>query len=244
MAQEEKRRRSPSKLDLCDTNGLIEFWNSQVSVEQNIANEPLATTMIANYLSQRFWFGGREILVAGCGPHGRFLNMLIMAKSSRVVGVDFSPVAIMLLKKNFDDIEFVKSDISKLPFGDGEFDFSICIDTLSCILNEELFRYATLELCRVTKTDLLIIDTTTLSARLEFNASNRVLRTRDLHVQFASVMGMELSCVEEHYFGNPAHLDSRKTVMYFRRIGVPSPEQMLIDSKEMDGGNDKWMGKK
>lgn len=62
-----------------------------------------------------------RVLDAGCG-YGRTSEWL-----ENYVGVDFSPDFIEIAKKKYPHKEFVVSDLRKLPFKDGEFDWAVCI---------------------------------------------------------------------------------------------------------------------
>src|SRR3989344_2320413 len=61
-----------------------------------------------------------RILDLGCGEGSR-LNALIKGKS-KGTGVDISKTAIDLAKKTYPKLNFVKSDLEKIPLNDKEFD--------------------------------------------------------------------------------------------------------------------------
>lgn len=63
---------------------------------------------------------GKNVLDLGCGS-GRYSSALLKFGARKVVGFDAH-------KPSFEarDFEFVKGDILKLPFSDGEFDFVFC----------------------------------------------------------------------------------------------------------------------
>ena len=62
----------------------------------------------------------QRILEVGCG-YGRDL-VYLKGLGHEVVGVDFSSTALELARSFAPDGDFVKSDVSKLPYSDGSFD--------------------------------------------------------------------------------------------------------------------------
>ena len=88
-------------------------------------------------------------LGSGSGRH------LMKINNGKMYLVDFSQEMLDLAeekaKKQNISAEFIKSDLTKLPFKDNFFDFAICISSLHCIKGEENRKKTVQELYRVLK---------------------------------------------------------------------------------------------
>ena len=82
------------------------------------------------------------VLDAGCGD-GKITEML--ARSSDVVGCDFSREALLKLREQRDrdiDVNIVECDITHLPFVAEKFDLVSCVHTLSHLMSDDRVRAA------------------------------------------------------------------------------------------------------
>lgn len=103
----------------------------------------------------------KKILDLGCGK-GRFCRQIKDAGFVNIIGADPSKELIKTARENNKDIQFVQASATSLPFGSDEFDFLICIETLSHVLDTEK---AIKEMARVLKSGgkILVIDKNILS---------------------------------------------------------------------------------
>lgn len=77
-----------------------------------------------------------NILDLGCGE-GTRLDLITKGRNSKGVGVDISQTAIGLAKKTYPNLEFVKSDLEKLPFKKKSFDLVYSAYVLEHLSNPE-----------------------------------------------------------------------------------------------------------
>ncbi|HEV3311356.1 MAG TPA: class I SAM-dependent methyltransferase, partial [Chloroflexota bacterium] len=66
-------------------------------------------------------------LEIGCG-HG--FNVSVLSRHKKVVGVDLSADNVAVARKRYPDCDFRVMDISKMEFGDCEFDECYALDVL------------------------------------------------------------------------------------------------------------------
>ena len=119
---------------------------------------------------EMFWFRqlnqvgfkrGMKILDVGCG-RGEFLDRLISQYGVKGWGVDLSDRSIEeAKKKTIHQACFQVSDVTNLPFNDGEFNAVVCFDVLEHVADQQK---AVLEMVRVTKPKGKVI-VYTISAR-------------------------------------------------------------------------------
>jgi ubiquinone/menaquinone biosynthesis C-methylase UbiE len=98
---------------------------------------------------------GSRVLDAGCG-YGRTSERF---DREHYTGVDFSPDFIEIAKRKYPDKNFVVSDLKKLPFKKGEFDFAVCVSIRKMIvdnLGQEEWDKMQKELKRVAKKVLIL----------------------------------------------------------------------------------------
>ena len=92
------------------------FWNDYYRHHKNIWRKQ-------NYFEEDF--SGKEVLELGCG-NGKSLAGIIETKPLKLVGLDFSEIAIRIAKERFPKgIEFIRGECQDLPFKNNEFDFVI-----------------------------------------------------------------------------------------------------------------------
>jgi SAM-dependent methyltransferase len=102
---------------------------------------------------RRFVRPGDRVLDAGCGP-GRF-TIELARLGARVVAADLSPGQLELHARHTSEVDDavesrVVADVTALPFGDDEFDATVCFGgALSYVLDEA--SRAAAELARVTR---------------------------------------------------------------------------------------------
>ncbi|TSC75931.1 MAG: type 11 methyltransferase [Parcubacteria group bacterium Gr01-1014_30] len=92
-----------------------------------------------------------KVLDIGCGPGLLVKELAKRSKNLRVIGVDVSPEAIKLAKKNcrsLKNVKFLRGDVTSLPFPNGTFDLIVCKDSFHEFPN---LRKALQEVMRVLK---------------------------------------------------------------------------------------------
>lgn len=80
---------------------------------------------------------GSAILDVPCGG-GIALCRLRPSQQVRYVAADISPTMLQRARRHVRQesaatVEFVECDITRMPFGDGEFDFVVCFSGLHCL---------------------------------------------------------------------------------------------------------------
>jgi len=97
------------------------------------------------------------VLDAACGSG--FGSEILARKAQKVIGIDISKEAITYARQKYnnDKIEFIKSNVYKLPFKDNYFDSAIGIETIEHVKKYDQYLN---ELARVTNNNGLIIITT------------------------------------------------------------------------------------
>jgi SAM-dependent methyltransferase len=80
----------------------------------------------------------KKVIDIGCGS-GYGTSMLATV-ATKVVGVDISEEAVQSAKDNYSSakIEFSVGDVSRLQFGDGEFDAGVCFEVIEHIEKPEI----------------------------------------------------------------------------------------------------------
>lgn len=86
-------------------------------------------------LLKKYSKGCLKILDLGCGEGSR-LNIL-KNKNNICTGIDISKIAIQTAKFQYPKCRFINTDLEKLPFKDGEFDFIYSSFTLEHLLDPE-----------------------------------------------------------------------------------------------------------
>lgn len=130
----------------------MQFKEKQEKIWDNIASEwhkfkTRPTEHTTEFLKKTFG----NVLDLGSGS-GRHLKKI---KKGKMYLLDFSEKMLKLAKKKAKKenikAEFIKSDMTKLPFENNFFDFAICISSLHCIKGEKNRKKAVEELYRVLK---------------------------------------------------------------------------------------------
>ncbi len=91
--------------------------------------------VLKKYVNKEFV---NKVLDIGCGE-GTRLSYLINESNGikKGFGIDISKTAILLAKKNYPYLEFIKSDIEKIPFKNNSFDFIYSAYVLEHVSNPE-----------------------------------------------------------------------------------------------------------
>lgn len=79
-----------------------------------------------------------RVLELGVG-NGKTLKSILMQKPKEITAIDFSQEAInqIISNKNFQKVNFLKSNIKKLPFKEKTFDIIVCYYVLNNLLKKE-----------------------------------------------------------------------------------------------------------
>lgn len=128
-----------------------------------IAHEAsLNTTHPAVLEINKVALGAKKILDLGCGDGTRLGNL---KTGGQKTGIDVSGYAIKKARKRYPKVEFISSNIERLPFNNESFDFVYSMFVLEHVTNPEM---AVMEAIRVLKKDGTII-----LAAPNFGAPNR-----------------------------------------------------------------------
>jgi ubiquinone/menaquinone biosynthesis C-methylase UbiE len=97
-----------------------------------------------NHLASEIDLEDKQILEVGSGKGGGASMIKKYHKPKKLVGLDFSGIAVKLCNRNFgaSGLTFVKGDAENMPFNAGSFDVvmnvesSHCYHSMNCFLNE------------------------------------------------------------------------------------------------------------
>ena len=110
------------------------------------------------YFARQFTFG-KNVLDAACGAG--YGSKILSENAVQVSGIDISKETITYAQLNFtaDNISYIVSDVTKLPFSNDSFDVIVSLETLEHISEKEQVEFMQ-EIKRVLKHDgILIIST-------------------------------------------------------------------------------------
>ncbi len=104
------------------------FWNEYYRQHKNIWRK-------VNYFEENF--EGKSVLELGCG-NGKSLAGILEKKPARLVGLDFSEIALRVAKERFPTgIELVHGECQELPFKKEEFDYIIANHVIGAMKEQE-----------------------------------------------------------------------------------------------------------
>lgn len=96
---------------------------------------PVAEKMAAHYDLK----AGQRVLDIGCGKAFLLYELTRVVPGLEVVGVDISDYALKHAKEEMQPF-LRKADATNLPFGDGEFDFVLSLNTLHNLYCQDLYK--------------------------------------------------------------------------------------------------------
>lgn len=135
----------------------------------------------------------KSVLDCGCGT-GRFAELFI-GKQARVVGMDISTNMINIANNKVPSAEFVRGDVFKMPFKDGQFDIAICFQVLTHLHEYER---PLLEMKRIIKDNgTIIIDIRNILSPFNFlyNLRQRVMyRGRKYYPHYTHIWHLKQIC--------------------------------------------------
>lgn len=107
-------------------------------------------------------FVNRVVLEIGFGPGGNLNHLLRRGLCSRVLGVDISERMLELATANLGryagSVELYKINGEELPFGDGAVDVCFSVTVLQHNTDEQTLRRLVREMCRVTRSEIVIME--------------------------------------------------------------------------------------
>jgi len=109
---------------------------------------------------------GKDVLEVGCGPGGNLIE-LARRNANRVCGCDVAPQMLALASsntQNYASVQVQQVDGQRLPYSTAEFDVALTVTVLMHNMDEMLAPLL-LEIARVTRGDLVLIETTTDAAK-------------------------------------------------------------------------------
>lgn len=102
------------------------------------------------------------VLEVGFGPGGNLKRLAERRDCKRLLGVDISGTMLQLasrtLQAHADLLELHKINGTQLPFSDRSVDLSYTVTVLQHNTNEQMFRDLVGEICRVTRTELVLME--------------------------------------------------------------------------------------
>ena len=142
-----------------------EFFNTEYKWWENVYNEELTRGFLSFEMIRRKeillemlndMIGEKApvaILECGCGPGGILGE--ISPTNNFLAGVDINFNYLLMARKEYDSaLNFLQSDIERLPFKNDSFDIVYCVGVLSYLEDD---RNAMREMCRVLKADGKVI---------------------------------------------------------------------------------------
>jgi SAM-dependent methyltransferase len=120
-----------------------------------VYDETLPSHVIEHYLQKRTRF-----VLSCCPPPGRVLDVgcgtgALAARLAEtgyaVVGIDPSQGMLDVMRERVPEVEAVQGSATEMPFGDAEFDLSLCVATMHHIAEPDAVRRALGEMVRVVK---------------------------------------------------------------------------------------------
>jgi ubiquinone/menaquinone biosynthesis C-methylase UbiE len=105
-------------------------------------------------------FQSKSVLEVGFGPGGNLKHLAMHHAPKRIFGADVSQKMLEVAAKNLGmhDITLVKTDGANLPFPDQAVDISFTVTVLQHNTDGRVFKGLVQELCRVTKTMIVIME--------------------------------------------------------------------------------------
>lgn len=106
-------------------------------------------------------FQSKVVLEVGFGPGGNLKHIATHHTPRKVFGADISQDMLEIATKNlslYDTVELKKIDGVNVPYPDQSVDISFTVTVLQHTTNETMFRNLVQELCRVTKTTIVIME--------------------------------------------------------------------------------------
>jgi ubiquinone/menaquinone biosynthesis C-methylase UbiE len=109
-------------------------------------------------------FQSKVVLEIGCGPGGNLLHIARCHFPMKLIGVDISQTMIEIAKDNMARYNVVaelhKIDGMSLPFSEQAIDVSFTVTVLQHITDEAMLKSLIQEICRVTKTTIVLMEST------------------------------------------------------------------------------------
>ena len=104
----------------------------------------------------------RIVLEVGCGPGGNLKRLLERGACKSLLGVDISGEMLRLasrtLQTHADLVELRKINGTQLPYSDRSVDLSYTVTVLQHNTNERMVRDLISEICRVTRTEVVLME--------------------------------------------------------------------------------------
>lgn len=120
-----------------------------------VYDETLPAHVIEHYLEKRTRF-----VLSACPPPGRVIDVgcgtgalatRLAGNGYEVAGLDPSQGMLEVMRKRTPEVEAVQGSAIEMPFGDAEFDLSLCVATMHHIAEPDAVRRALVEMVRVVK---------------------------------------------------------------------------------------------
>jgi ubiquinone/menaquinone biosynthesis C-methylase UbiE len=106
-------------------------------------------------------FRDKRVLEVGCGPGGNLKHIAERSAPQALIGVDISQTMIDIAAQNVaahKGVELYRIDGKKLPFEDQSIDISFTVTVLLHVTDKETLTALVREICRVTKTQLVLME--------------------------------------------------------------------------------------
>ncbi|MGB8371642.1 MAG: class I SAM-dependent methyltransferase [Halobacteriota archaeon] len=106
-------------------------------------------------------FRDARVLEVGCGPGGNLKHIAERRAPQALIGVDISQTMINIAAQNvaaYKGVELYRINGKKLPFEDQSIDISFTVTVLQHVTDEEMLTALVQEICRVTKTQIVLME--------------------------------------------------------------------------------------
>lgn len=144
-------------------------------------------------------FQNKVILEIGFGPGGNLKHLAKYHKCKKILGADISKVMFEIARQNLnnykDVVELRKINGKELPFQDQSVDVSFTVTVLQHITDKNMFKRLVQEMCRVTKSEIVIIEDIGINQQLGDEGS-WIGRQVDVYKSIFSEYGFRLFNLE------------------------------------------------
>lgn len=176
------------------------------------ANLEASTIASMNLLLKHFNFDNKKILDAGCGIGRLTPTFSLYTNPAEVTGIDWADGMLNEAIKNVPTATFKKAPLWDIPFEDEYFDLTMAFTSL-CHVMEDKFQDSLNELARVTKGEIVIVDSTRCSESLFIPHHYSWCRNTTDY----TIPDFNLAFKNEYTLGEVTCPDSLRTLLYFKR---------------------------
>jgi SAM-dependent methyltransferase len=159
-------------------------------------------------------FQAKVVLEVGCGPGGNLKHIATHYTPRKIYGVDVSQDMLEIATKNLslcNTVELKKINGVNIPYPDQSVDLSFTVTVLQHNTDKLMFRSLVQELCRVTKTTIIIMEDIGWSTTLGGEGS-WIGRRVDVYKSVFAEYGFQLAQCQ--------FLDTRISRLWYKRVSA------------------------